>query len=74
VYSVSGQIVFHSLFSGNLAESSAENRLTDAEFSAVFADPRQLTGDPDADAAVSSTVTGYFRFFFQRGQPAQPFQ
>jgi hypothetical protein len=74
VYSVSGQIVFRSLFSGNLAESSAENRLTDADFSAVFADPRQLTGDASSDEAVSSTVTGNFKFFFQRGQPAQPFQ
>ena len=25
-------------------------------------------------ASVTSDVTGSFRFFFQRGQPAQPFQ
>jgi hypothetical protein len=74
VYSISGQIIFHSIFSGNVAESSADNRLTDAEFSAVFADPRKTAGVTNVDPMVESTVQGKFRFYFQRGQPAQPFQ
>lgn len=74
IYSVSGQITFNSLFSGNLNESSAENRLTDAEFTAVFADPRKTQGVAMVDEGVESTIQGRFHFYFQRGQPAQPFQ
>lgn len=74
IYSLSGSIVFRSLFSGDLNESDAAERLTDATFSAQFADPRELTGESATDATVTSTVNGNFSFFFQRGQPAQPFQ
>ncbi|HEY3493927.1 MAG TPA: hypothetical protein VGK73_04545 [Polyangiaceae bacterium] len=73
VYSVGGTITFRSLFSGDPQETEGDERLTEASFDASFADPRLLVGDPVADAAVTSRVTGYFRFFFQRGQPAQPF-
>lgn len=73
LYAISGQITFHALFSGNRNEENAEDRLTDAEFSAVFADPRRLGSDAQANAEVQSNVSGYFRFYFQRGQPAQPF-
>lgn len=79
VYSIEspeGTITFSSLFSGDLNEGSSENRLTDATFTALFADPRELadvTDQADKDA-LTSKVTGNFRFFFQRGQPSQPFQ
>jgi hypothetical protein len=76
IYSTEGTITFSSLFSGDLNEGSSENRLTDATFSALFADPRELadvTDQADKDA-LTSKVTGNFRFFFQRGQPSQPFQ
>ena len=77
VYSISGTIRFKSLFSGDLNEGSSEDRLTDATFTDVsFADPRELAGaaDTTAQAALTSLVSGNFRFFFQRGQPSQPFQ
>jgi hypothetical protein len=76
IYSISGTINFRSLFSGDPNESSSEARLTDATFDASFADPRELVYlETDAErAAVTSRVTGNFHFFFQRGQPAQPFQ
>jgi hypothetical protein len=76
IYSVGGTINFSSLFSGDLNEGSSENRKTQATFSASFADPRELdaaVGD-EAKAAVTSLVTGDFDFFFQRGQPSQPFE
>jgi hypothetical protein len=73
VYSLSGTITFDSLFSGDPNESEAAERLTDANFEATFADPRELTADGSVDAATTSLVSGHFRFFFQRGQPAQPF-
>jgi hypothetical protein len=74
VYSLSGNIQFTSLFSGDVNEEDADDRLTEATFTAQFADPRELTGDAAQNAEVTSTVTGNFSFFFQRGQPAQPFQ
>ena len=73
VYSLSGTITFHSLFSGDPNESVANERLTDADFEAVFADPREMASDGSVDATTTSEVSGHFRFFFQRGQPAQPF-
>lgn len=76
IYSTSGTIRFDSVFSGDLNEGSSEDRLTDATFDAQFADPRELVdveSDEEAEA-ITSRVTGHFRFFFQRGQPSQPFQ
>lgn len=76
IYSVSGNITFSSLFSGDPNEGSSEARLTEATFDAEFADPRELldvTDETERDA-LTSRVVGDFRFFFQRGQPSQPFQ
>jgi hypothetical protein len=74
VYSVGGSITFSSLWSGDHNEEDADARLTEARFDAVFADPRLLDAEGADDPNLSSRVTGYFRFYFQRGQPAQPFQ
>jgi len=76
IYSIDGTVNFSSLFSGDPNESSSEARLTDATFAATFADPRELVDivNEDDAAKVKSRVTGNFRFFFQRGQPSQPFQ
>lgn len=73
-YSVSGDITFDSLFSGDLNEENSDARLTDATFAVSFADPRELVTATDTTAVTSDVVTGEFSFFFQRGQPAQPFQ
>lgn len=73
VYSIAGQITFQSLFSGDPNEESAEDRLTEAVFEATFADPRMIAGVENPDPKYTSVVSGYFRFYFQRGQPAQPF-
>ncbi len=79
IYSIGGAdstITLSSLFSGDIDEASSEKRLTDATFSASFADPRELADVTDAQTRMdlTSIVTGHFRFFFQRGQPSQPFQ
>ncbi len=73
-YSVEGEITFNSLFSGNLNEEDSDARLTDAVFNVRFADPRDLVDAIDPVKVTSENVHGEFRFFFQRGQPAQPFQ
>jgi len=70
-YSVGGDITFHSIFSGDLNEEDTDARFTDAEFAVDFADPREQVS---TDAPDVSLVEGGFQFFFQRGQPAQPFQ
>jgi hypothetical protein len=74
IYSVSGEITFNSIFSGDLNEKNSEKRLTDARFVAKFADPRDLVDAEDPAAVTSEDVIGNFNFYFQRGQPAQPFQ
>lgn len=73
-YSVDGTITFRSIFSGNPNEENSERRLTDAEFEVKFADPRELVDADDPSKVTSDWVSGRFRFYFQRGQPAQPFQ
>lgn len=73
LYSISGTITFSSLFSGDLNEGDGADRLTEATFRADFADPRKAEPDGSYAEGLVSTVEGRFRFFFQRGQPAQPF-
>ena len=73
IYSVGGTINFKSIFSGDPNEKDSGERLTQATFDVQLADPRELIGAEDP-AAVTSEITGNFDFFFQRGQPAQPFQ
>jgi hypothetical protein len=74
VYSIGGSITFQSIWSGDPNEEDSDQRLTEATFDSTFADPRLLVGEHADDESVQSRVTGHFRFFFQRGQPAQPFQ
>jgi len=76
LYAVSGSITFHSLFSGDPNEADAANKFTDAEFSVWMGDPRDAPVGQAADqipAEDQSLVTGFFRFYFERGQPGQPF-
>jgi hypothetical protein len=73
LYSISGNITFTAIFNGNLNETDADEKLTEAVFDdIVVGDPRNR--DP-ASATVKdvSHLDGHFKFYFQRGQPAQPF-
>jgi hypothetical protein len=73
LYATSGTITFHALFNGNLNETEASEKFTFAEFSDI------VVGDPRDKMPGSTTITheshlrGDFKFYFQRGQPAQPF-
>lgn len=74
LYSTSGTITFTHLFSGDPNETVGDQRLTEAKFEDVqFADPRDASADGTFDESVVSHVSGWFRFYFQRGQPAQAF-
>lgn len=76
LYAVSGEITFSALFSGDPNEKDAAEKYTDAEFDVMVADPRDVPLGAPADAVppeLESRVAGYFRFYFERGQPGQPF-
>jgi hypothetical protein len=74
LYAVSGTITFDKIFSGNRTEDKAEERLSEAHFDVMVADPRdQPPGGGAVDPDKMSHLVGEFRFFFERGQPAQPF-
>jgi hypothetical protein len=73
LYSVDGTITFHALFDGDLNETNAAEKLTEAEFSdIVVGDPRDRVPGGDVIQNLSH-LWGHFKFYFQRGQPAQPF-
>jgi hypothetical protein len=67
-------ITFNSLFDGDPSESNAAQRLTDATFNLYLADPREIcSGGFGPPPPCRAHLTGNFRFYFQRGRPAQPF-
>lgn len=77
LYGISGTITFNSLFDGDPNETSAEQKLTDVQrFDVEFADLRDVPLGAyvtDVPPGLRSRVTGNFRFYFERGQPGQPF-
>ena len=73
LYSISGNMTFHAIFDGDLNETDAAEKLTHGEFTdIVVGDPRKRQpGTTTVDGV--SHIRGNFKFYFQRGQPAQPF-
>jgi hypothetical protein len=73
LYSIDGGIVFRSIFNGNPNESNDNEKLTEADFSDIIVgDPRDRQPGTDTVANVSH-IEGRLKFYFRRGQPAQPF-
>ena len=74
---VDGWVAFKALFDGDPNESSADQKLTDATFDVQVGDtqtdvpPGAYIGD--VPSGLRSSLCGSFRFYFERGQPAQPF-
>jgi hypothetical protein len=67
-------IVFRSMFDANPAEANAKQRLTDADFELYFADPREICpGGLGPPPRCRAYLKGTFKFYFERGRPAQPF-
>ena len=68
-------ITFTHLFDGNPDEANAAERLTSGTFDAYLADPRDgCPGGLGPPPPCRGHLTGSFSFYFDRGQPAQPFQ
>jgi hypothetical protein len=67
-------ITFQSLFDGNPEESDAAQRLTQADFEFYLVDPREMCpGGLGPPPPCRGHLKGNFRFYFDRGSPAQPF-
>lgn len=67
-------ITFTSLFDNNPDESNAGQRLSEATFEFYVADPRDICpGGLGPPPRCEGHLKGSFKFYFQRGRPAQPF-
>lgn len=79
LYAVSGAVRFNSLWSADPSEPSAAEKLNYvSSFDITIGDPRDAAPGvpvgPDAiPSEYTSRLTGNFRFYFERGKPAQPF-
>jgi hypothetical protein len=73
---VGSTIVFDKIFDGDPNESNAASRLTDVpQFDLYFADPREVApGGLGPPPPCRAHLVGNFKFYFERGQPSQPFQ
>jgi hypothetical protein len=67
-------ITFQALFDGNPEESDAAQRLSQASFDLYLVDPRETCpGGLGPPPPCRGHIKGNFRFYFDRGLPAQPF-
>lgn len=67
-------ITFDSLFDGNPDEADAKERLSQARFELFLGDPREIApGGLGPPPRCRGHMCGDFKFYFQRGRPAQPF-
>jgi len=81
---ISGTITFHHMFSGDPNEQNASEKLTETAdsgglggFDIMLADPRDVPAPGDTveqiPASLQTHLVGSFSFYFERGQPGQPF-
>lgn len=73
LYGLDGFITFQHLFSGDPNEQDAAEKLIEASFEILVGDPRVTTIGLENRSPTTNVVTGNFRFYFERGQPAQAF-
>ncbi len=70
----SSTVTFTSLFDGDPDEDIAAKRLNEGTFDVYLADPRDICpGSLGPPPRCRGHLTGSFKFYFQRGRPAQPF-
>ncbi len=75
LYAISGTVTFDELFSGDPNEADPAERFSSGRFVLTVGDLREVVIDDVGTPSVPNTseIEGSFEFFFQRGQPAQPF-
>jgi len=69
----SSWIRFKSISSGNPDATDASQRLNDADFELYLADPREICPGGASPPPCRGHLVGNFKFYYQRGKPAQPF-
>jgi hypothetical protein len=81
---ISGTITFAHMFSGDPDEKNAAEKLTETEdvgglggFDVMLVDPRDIPAPGDTVEQIpeenQTHLNGSFSFYFERGQPGQPF-
>jgi hypothetical protein len=76
LYAVDGTMTFRSMFDGISTETDAAKKFIDADFDLQVADISDAPAGAyagDVPPGLQSRVQGCFRFYYQAGQPAQPF-
>ena len=68
----SGTVTFTSIVHGDLSSRDTNSKRIEGTFDVTVEDPRNYSA-PDGTKTPTSHLTGYFKFFYQRGGPAQPF-
>jgi len=67
-------IKFYSLFNNDVEETRADKRLNWGEFDVYLGDPRDACpGGIGPPPPCRGHLKGSFKFYFERGRPAQPF-
>jgi len=70
LHAVGGTITFKHILRGDPSSSDTNSKRIEGTFDVTLEDPRHPEGAP---ARAAGTLTGDFKFFYQRGGPAQPF-
>lgn len=70
LHAVSGTITFKRILRGDPSSEDTNSKRIEGSFNVTMEDPRHPEGVP---ARSAGTLTGDFKFFYQRGGPAQPF-
>ncbi len=70
LHAVRGTLTFKSILRGDPSSSDTNSKRIEGSFDVYLEDPRHPTGSEARNAGV---LRGDFKFFYQRGGPAQPF-
>jgi hypothetical protein len=70
LHAISGTITFKHILRGDPSSEDTNSKRIEGSFNVTLEDPRHAEGTPARNAG---TLTGDFKFFYQRGGPAQPF-
>ncbi|MBK7396437.1 MAG: hypothetical protein IPJ34_09090 [Myxococcales bacterium] len=70
LHAVSGTITFTHILRGDPVDADTNDKRIEGSFDVVLEDPRHAEGEP---ATSYGKLQGNFKFFYQRGGPAQPF-
>jgi hypothetical protein len=70
LHAIGGTITFKSILRGDPSSADTNAKRIEGSFDVEMEDPRH---EPGAPARSTGKLTGDFKFFYQRGGPAQPF-